>query len=291
MLRKSFSFLLVLIFVPLVFALILLFSLKTSLIKPDFFTQSFEKNNLFDVVIEQGAQYLSSGIGVEGGMKVGKLNQEEFSTLIKQSLSPEWLKTQTNNTFKEIFSYVNKEKETIEYMVPISELKSSFAKNLSSNNKELESQLSQLPDQYDLGAYLMKKNSLNGLREFYTMGNKLMTIFSSLLIFIVILLLLINRKNIRGALKWIIIPVLIPSLLILIIALLGKMAIIFISSGLLAGFPAQAKEIAKVVINSTGGELLNYLAVISGSITLSAILVLIGIKISNLKKLKPSSDL
>lgn len=284
MIRKFFSLIIVLIFVPLLFASIFLFSLRNSLLQADFFKNSLQKNQLYQEIVDQGAGYFSSAIGKEGGMKVGKLSPQEFSDLVKQSLSPEWLKTQTENILDEVFSYINKEKNTVVYKIPISELKESLSKNLPKDSQEIQTQLSQLPDEYDLGASWMKKSTLAKLRNFNSISGKLLAIGGGILAFLLLVIILINHKNPRGALKWVFIPSLISSFGVLSAALLGKLVILFALGGFLATFPKELKNIAKLAISATAGQLLNYLALVSGLILLLSILGLISIKILNIKK-------
>lgn len=148
-------------------------------------------------------------------------------------------------------------------------LKSINCKPAGTNTKEISESLtkditgkggliSQLPDNYNLTEKISANPAkTEALQRFYKIFN---LIFKALLLassIILAIIALINIKYFPGMLKWLCIPIMIPSLIILILGLTGKLLSVLLMTSYLTILPAEMKVAASALVNSVFGSIFN----------------------------------
>lgn len=118
--------------------------------------------------------------------------------------------------------------------------------------------ISQLPDNYNLTEKINKNPAkTEAMQRFY----KIFTlIFKALLLassIILAILALINIKYFPGLLKWLATPLMIPSLIIFILALAGKLLSVLLITSYLTILPAEMKAAASALTNNIFGSIFN----------------------------------
>jgi hypothetical protein len=167
----------------------------------------------------------------------------------------------------------------------IEKLKKQFKDELSGGD---DSFLKNIPDQYNLSD-IVNKNPLLSTNIKTVFGYSNIVLYSLITISTLLLLIitLINMKNISVMLKWISIPLLIVAILTLLTALLGNLSLGVIVNGSTFNLPsAEAKVLLYTIINIAIKQFFIFYYYCSGilmifSITLLVIAIIISKKQSN----------
>ncbi|MCX6806821.1 MAG: hypothetical protein NT135_01725 [Candidatus Berkelbacteria bacterium] len=326
MARKIFSCLFAVIFVPVFIAFLFAVNFKSSFFNANYYKKSFEKSNIYSLVTEKGIPAVVKS-SLKGGAEsmIGPLTQDEFAKTFKDTIPPQWLKTQFEKTVDAVFAYIAGKSSSINVNISAAELKTAYGSNLTKAiNEKLAAKpecgsaqikkyvsggMRQLPqdckiseeyvnkginevlfgsqgslknvqDQYDLGAALSKSPSpMQSLKNFYGVFNVvyLALLISSILLLIFIMLL--NIKYVPGMLKWISIPTLIASVIVLIIALFIKVIIVNIILGGLAlnlspDFKGAVTDLIKTIVSNSFNNLGIYCGII---LLLSMVLLVVAV--------------
>lgn len=120
-----------------------------------------------------------------------------------------------------------------------------FSESLIGSITGSEGFLTKLPDQYNLGEVIVKDSQkAEAIQRFFTIFNKVFQTLWIALLVIVALIILINRRYPAGMLKWIAIPILIPSAIILLFSLAGGIFAKLLTMGYMGMLPADFKQVA-----------------------------------------------
>lgn len=149
-----------------------------------------------------------------------------------------------------------------------------------------EGLFTKIPDQYNLGDIISKYSFLNSAQRFYSFYNIGSWVALGVSLFLLLIIALINMKNIARMLKWLSIPMLIVSAPILIFSLFGNLLAPVLLSGYLITLSAVLKDLIRSIIQSASGQFFGSFEIIAGAVVLISIIMLIISSILNKKEMK-----
>ena len=143
----------------------------------------------------------------------------------------------------------------------------SFAKGLTEGD---EGMLAKIPDQFDIGVIVTKNpGTALSIQNFYEIFNKVYFYLISIMAFLYVIIFVMNLADISRAIKWISIPTIVGSALILIIALTGNVFSTVFIKGFYASLPVEARS----TVDSLGSTAVDH---IFGSIETNSLIMLIS---------------
>lgn len=130
--RKFFAFLLLLIFTPVFISTILTWNVGSTLLNKEFVKEQLSKNKVYEFIHTEVFPTLTSeleDIDIEGVSETGVFTTDDFTQLLQDSVSKDFLQKETENIIDNIYPYFTSQKETFEIEISLGEVKKSFEKN------------------------------------------------------------------------------------------------------------------------------------------------------------------
>lgn len=148
--------------------------------------------------------------------------------------------------------------------------------------------ITKLPDQYNLGEIISKGPTFGEIQRFISIYKMIMWISLAISFVLLLIVLLMNMKYIPGMLKWITIPPMIVSIIVLLAGILGYFSLNALFGGFIVSLPNEFKIVIYNLIKSFSGNLFIYFELSAGIIFLIS---LVGLIISSiLTKKYPFSE-
>lgn len=324
MIRKIFSILFTLIFVPIFFIALILFSLRFSIFNANFYKYTFIKADLYNQVLDKNTASMLKGLTHDGANLLGPLSADDLSVVIKNTIDKSWAEEKINKTFDQALNYITGKSTNVSLILDLTDLKKKLNDNLATtlqnklkslpictseqlheqqnqpggekfgfdckppttNLNDLEKSITEgltgkegllttISDQYDLGATMMKLPFFASAQRafvFYNIGTWLAL---GLSLFLLLLIGLINMKNISRMLKWLGIPLLIVAGPMLFFALVGNFILPMLLSGYFMTLPTEVKVLVNILAKTASGQFFGYYEIVTGITVLIAISMLI----------------
>jgi len=230
MLRKFFSCCLVLLFLPIFLITLILFGLKTTVLTAEFYQNSFIKMDVYTQLVDKALPAMLNSSSENEKEKLSAEEQAKFVEIVKEALPKNWAEAQFKSITSAIFSYVKSETNRIDLKISLVEAKKILVQKLATvdaqnpaSPEEINQVLSSIPDQFDLGENLMKDNTIVTARQTYHIIFLADWVGFILSILLLLILGLINLFYPPGMLKWLSIPVMVQSGMLLLIVIAGQM--------------------------------------------------------------------
>ena len=131
MVRKIFSVLFILVFMPLFVVVFILFMVRYSLFNANYYKSALEKTGLYNSILDKGLNYALEGMS-KGNVKSGVpsiFSNDSLKDIIKKTIAPEWLKKYTELIIDQSIAYIMNDSQKVEIIIPTSEIKKSLTDN------------------------------------------------------------------------------------------------------------------------------------------------------------------
>lgn len=254
--RRILAVIVIILFVPTFIITIISWDVKTTFLNPNFLINQFAKNNLYENIKNVATDSLVKTL-IEGD-KSGDLKQFDANILsqnLKNNVSSEWLKAQTELSLKAIYDFVLEKTTTIKASIDLKPVKIALDKSFNdaleksmmnlpecpsssqSNeinescrpasmtleetrqeiNKSNENISSIIPDTYDLSTLSTADNlgPLGSIRQILGYFSLALYILTALCILDLGLIALLIFKPVYSMLRWLATALIIPSILLL----------------------------------------------------------------------------
>lgn len=140
--------------------------------------------------------------------------------------------------------------------INIDEIKKQFNDGLTSGKDSL---LTVLPDQYNLNDIFNKNPAiLMNLKKFFDYSNLLFYILIIVSALLILIIALINIKNISIMLKWISIPLFIAAILFLLSTIFGNLILNSMTSNLALNLPQEIKSLVYSLIGTATNQFFSF---------------------------------
>jgi len=132
MLRKLFSSCFSILFVIIFLVALILLNLNLSILNVNNYKTAFQKSDFYNQILGKGVTYFISGMNQGGKSSFGPLTEQDITTTIKKSITPQWLQIQVDKIFDQSFNKITGKSTSINIVIPISDVKKSLSDNLTS---------------------------------------------------------------------------------------------------------------------------------------------------------------
>jgi len=230
-------------------ATLLLFGLKSSIFKAEFYQKSLKRAHLYDQLADNLLPTFLSGGGQGQGMPPEA--QAELVGAIKEAIPQTWFDEQIKMVSDGIFNYIKGDTNEVKANIVLTQAKQTLAAKLSSgalgaNSQELNQGLAGIPDQFDLGAMITKNGALSPARQAYQIGNLVAWVCLALAVLFWLIIGLINLFYPPGMMKWLSIPVMAVSTVFFLVMVGLKIAVsYFAAQALVSGMDANLRPLAE----------------------------------------------
>lgn len=143
MLRKLFSTCFSVLFVVVFLITLILFGLNSGILNVNNFKSAFVKADFYNQIFDKGITYFLQGMTGQGSTGLGPISTDNITSTIKKSIPTDWLEKHVNNIFDQTFSFITGKSNSINIIIPVSEIKKSLSDNLSST---LKTKIDKLPN-------------------------------------------------------------------------------------------------------------------------------------------------
>jgi hypothetical protein len=317
--RRFFAIITILIFIPLFIINIISINTKLTILNTNYIKYQFEKSDFFNSLITTGLPAF-----INSTMKSSTpddVSQYQILTQgVEQTITPDFLKNNFNSLLDQINLYLLGKTNNIQQKIPLSDIKNSFDKNLSSyvstqlnklptctqnelnqlkNNSELKclppgfdpnevakamnnpdknELISSLPNDFELGDYLMQKyqNKFESFRRFINFYDIGIYIITAINILLLILIALLIWKPLHLIIKWISATLLISSATLVILTAIGLASSAIVSSSIVVTLPNEIQNIVRGLLLTIQIPFYLNLFYINGIIILISIIGLIS---------------
>jgi len=317
--RRFFAIITILIFIPLFIINIISINTKLTILNTNYIKYQFEKSDFFNSLITTGLPAF-----INSTMKSSTpddVSQYQILTQgVEQTITPDFLKNNFNSLLDQINLYLLGKTNNIQQKIPLSDIKNSFDKNLSSyvstqldklptctqnelnqlkNNSELKclppgfdpnevakamnnpdknELISSLPNDFELGDYLMQKyqNKFESFRRFINFYDIGIYIITAINILLLILIALLIWKPLHLIIKWISTTLLISSATLVIFTAIGLASSAIVSSSIVVTLPNEIQNIVRGLLLTIQIPFYLNLFYINGIIILISIIGLIS---------------
>lgn len=142
MCRKTLAVLLIILFVPIFIVTIIGWSLKSTILNPSYLSHQLEKNNIYGELISSAPKFLLQTLSQEGGATI-PLTEQDITSAIKESISNNWLKINSELVINQVLNYINGKSNLIQASIDLRQIKSGLDKFQTTY---LKAQISALPE-------------------------------------------------------------------------------------------------------------------------------------------------
>lgn len=313
--RKFFAVLLIIIIFPLLIINILVYSINSTILNPIYLQNKLSSNHVYEKIIETGLPILGSSIGQDNGLG-NIINSDDLIKIAQKTITPDLLESQFNIIFQGLNKYLTNQSSDFIANLDLTQFKKDISKNFTDyvnqsvadlkpcsqseiaqmkdnqsikclppgiskseiikNNNQADELLNTLPNQYDLGKYIMQKGSsqLETFRRVINYLNLGIIYLTSFNILVLSLIGLLIYKPVSSLIKWVSSAIIIPSSLIFLGSIFGYISTKIISPTFSLGLvlPVEGRAILNTIVFSIIGPLQIRIIIISGSLTILAII-------------------
>lgn len=143
MARKILSCFFAVLFVPIFIILLIVFGIKSSVFSANFYKTTLQKSDIYNQLLDRSGSLLSGMVGGESSrLGLGPINTDDLQKILKDSISPVWLKTQIENIPDKFFAFANGKNSTLDIIIPLTDIKKTLPENLS---KVIKAKIETLP--------------------------------------------------------------------------------------------------------------------------------------------------
>ena len=204
------------IFVPAAVSLVYFFQINRTFLKADFYKKSFAQTGFYDQIINKGLPLVLENMFKEkSDAEKMPISKTDLEAAIKQSVTPVWLKEQTEKILETVFAYIKGERQDVGLIIPINDIKSAIMQKsgLKSEKQEISKAI---PEQFDFNKMIESNQMpLSSARIYYQRFELIFKILIIAVPFILILFVLLNLKDIAAFMRWLAVPFLISGILLL----------------------------------------------------------------------------
>lgn len=142
--RKILAVILIIIFVPTFVITIIAWDVKTTFLNPNFLINQFSKNNLYENIKNVAIDSLvKTLIESNSSQDLKEIRTDELAQNLKNDISSEWLKTQTETSLRAIYNYIYGKTSTIQATIDLKPVKNALDKSL---NNAMQKSVMDLPE-------------------------------------------------------------------------------------------------------------------------------------------------
>ena len=254
--HKCLGVFLAFLFVLLFIISFTLYNLKTTLGNPNFYTKELLKSNFYSLAEQNIPKIFEQNLQGMGG-------SQELAAAAKDTFKADWLKNQNEKNITNFLRWFYVRTQNLEITLSFSEFKDNYfkeveikydtlpvctSKNISENPIELtcrqkgvtflqfkENIIKEINQTPDAKVFLDDFTFNAPLSPFLLSGpgniiNWVFYISTGLIFLILVLIIIMSRNSLRSLFRWVGIPLIIPSFLLLSFSIVGRFLIQFIPS-------------------------------------------------------------